>query len=168
MYCQLLAEAARRLKGQTAEPVPTAVVDLGLATYIPKNYIPFDRGRLDIYRRIAVARSVDGLKQLESELSDVYGQVPEEVRLLLDLAELRIKADKCGIKRIVTSGEDLIFSFAKDSKGKAEYLFAGVSGKVRFAGPETMYLRLGKNYFEPKTLIGVLRKILSRALQDSV
>ena len=168
MYCQLLAEAAGRLKGKPAEPIPAAVIDLGLATYIPKNYIASEKGRLDVYRRIAVARGVDGLKQLESELDDVYGLVPEEVRLLLNLAELRIKADRWAIKRIVSSGEDLIFSFAKDSKAKVESLFADVSGTVRFAGPDTAYLRLGKNYFEPKTLISVLRKILSRELPDGL
>ena len=168
MYCQLLAEAAGRLKGKPAEPIPAAVIDLGLATYIPKNYIASEKGRLDVYRRIAVARGVDGLKQLESELDDVYGLVPEEVRLLLNLAELRIKADRWAIKRIVSSGEDLIFSFAKDSKAKVESLFADVSATVRFAGPDTAYLRLGKNYIEPKTLISVLRKILSRELPDGL
>ncbi len=171
MYCDLLADAVRKLKNEPAEAEPAAVIDLGFATYIPKNYIPSDRYRMDIYRKIAVTKTTEDLKQIESELADVYGPVLDDVELLLELACLRIKAGKWGIKSIVTSGRDLIFSFSKDASpsrfGLAETgvqtdsLFAKVKGTVRVTGPKTVYLRLPQNYFEPKTLINVLRKILS-------
>jgi transcription-repair coupling factor (superfamily II helicase) len=87
--------------------------------------------------------------------------VPEEVGLLLDLSELRIKASRRKIKSIVASGQNLIFSFEKDHSGDEQALFANVSGKVRIPGPRVVYLHLEKNYFEPRTLISVLRKIFS-------
>jgi len=160
MYCELLADAVRRLKNEPVEAIPTAVVDLGFATYIPKNYIPINRHRMDVYRRIAVARADEDLEQIAGELADVYGPVPEEVKLLLDLAELRVKASRLDIKSIVASGPDLIFSFAEDHGSKAKSLFSAVTGKVRISDSKTVYLRLAENYFEPKTLINVLRKIL--------
>jgi len=40
MYCELLADAVRRLNNEPAEPIPVCVVDLGFTAYIPKNYIP--------------------------------------------------------------------------------------------------------------------------------
>ena len=163
MYCGLLADAVKRLKNEPVEAFPTAVLDLGFTTCIPKNYIPLDRGRMDVYRKIAVARTADDLKQVESELADIYGPVPDEVKLLLELGELRIAASKLGIKSIITSGRDLVFSFAKDAEGKADSLFAKVSGDVRIANPKTAYLRLPKNYFEPRTLINILRKTFSTA-----
>jgi len=167
MYCELLAEAVRKLKDEPVEPIPTAVVDLGFATYIPKNYIPINRHRMDAYRKIAVARNNDDLEQIRGELTDVYGPIQDEVKLLLDLAELRIKASKCDIKSIVASGQDLIFSFAKDAKAPSEYFFSKISGKacpepgrrIRISDMRTVYLRLSKNYFEPRTLISILRKI---------
>ena len=160
MYCELLEDAVRKLKGEKVEPVPTTVVDLGFATYIPKNYIPSDRSRMDVYRKIAVTRTNEDMEQIENELADVYGPVPDEVELLLELARLRIKASKWDIKTIVTSGQNLIFSFAKDHAGKTESLFAKVTGKVSIPDPKTAYLHLAKNYFEPRTLINVLLKIL--------
>ena len=162
MYCELLAEAVRELKNEPTEPIPTAVVDLGFAAYIPKNYIPIDRCRMDVYRKIAVARCDEDLKQMEGELSDVYGPVPEEVKLLLDLAEIRIKASKRDIKSIVASGQDLVFSFGKEIDAKSESLFSKVRGKVRIPEPRTVYLCLPKNYFEPKTLVNILRKVFDR------
>ena len=160
MYCELLADAVRNLKKEPVEPIPTAVVDLGFGTYIPKNYIPIDRHRMEVYRKIAVARISEDLEQIENELADVYGPAPAEVKLLLDLAELRIKASRLGLKSIVASGLDLIFSFSDDHGGKAESLFAAVAGKVRISDSRTAYVRLAQNYFEPGTLISVLRKIL--------
>jgi transcription-repair coupling factor (superfamily II helicase) len=161
MYCELLTDAVKKLKSEPVEPIPTAVVDLGFATYIPKNYIPINRLRMDVYRKIAVARSDVDLEQIRSELADVYGPVPDEVGLLLDLAELRIKASRRNIKSIVASGQDLIFSFEKDHSDYEQALFTNVSGKVRIPGPKVVYLHLAKNYFEPRTLISVLRKMFS-------
>jgi transcription-repair coupling factor (superfamily II helicase) len=161
MYCDLLADAVRKLKNEPVEAEPTAVIDLGFATYIPKSYIPSDRYRMDIYRKIAVTKTTEDLKQIESELADVYGPVPDDVELLLELAGLRIKASKRGIKSIVASGRDLIFSFTKDLSMQADSSFAKVKGTVRVAGPKTVYLRLPQSYFEPKTLMNVLRKILN-------
>ena len=80
--------------------------------------------------------------------------------MLLDLAELRIKASRLGIKSIVTSGRDLIFSFSDDFDGEAKSLLSKVSGKVWESEGKTAYLRLAENYFEPGTLMSLLRKIL--------
>lgn len=168
MYCDLLADAVRKLKNEPAEAEPTAVIDLGFATYIPKSYIPSDRYRMDIYRKIAVTKTTEDLKQIESELADVYGPVPDDVELLLELAGLRIKASKQDIKSIVASGRDLIFSFTKDSNMQADSLFAKVKGTMRIADPKTVYLRLPQSYFEPKTLMNVLRKILGNNSQNDI
>ncbi|MCP4612876.1 MAG: transcription-repair coupling factor [Planctomycetes bacterium] len=165
MYCELLTEAVRKLKDEPVEPIPTAVLDLGFATYIPKNYIPVNRHRMDAYRKIAVAKGDEDLKQIKGELTDVYGPMPDEVKLLLDLAKLRIMASRCDIKSIVASGEDLIFTFTKDAEPPSKSFFSKVSGKVRISDTRTVYLRLSKNYFEPRTLISVLRKILGEEKQ---
>ena len=114
---------------------------------------------MDAYRKIAIAKNDDDLEQIRGELTDVYGAMPDEVELLLDLAELRIKTSTHDIKSIVTSGQDLIFSFEKDTEASIESLFSKVSGKVRIPEPNTVYLRLSENYFEPRTLVNVLRKV---------
>ena len=159
MYCELLADAVKQIKNEAVEAIPTAVIDLGFTTYIPRNYIPADRHRMGVYRKIAVARGGDDLKEIAGELADVYGPVPEEVELLVELAGLRIKASKWDIKSIVASGQDLMFTFAKDHSGKTDSLFAKMSGNIRIPDPKTVYLRLAKNYFEPRTLVNVLWKI---------
>jgi transcription-repair coupling factor (superfamily II helicase) len=160
MYCALLAAAVKKLRGEPVEEVPMVTIDLGFATYIPKNYIPTDRSRMEVYRKIAVAKSKEDVKQIEAELDDMYGQVPDEVKLLLELSRIRIAAARHGIKSVVASGNNLVFSFNKDARINVDEFFAGTQGRVDVVEPGTVYLRLGKNYFEQNTLMSLLRKIL--------
>ncbi len=166
MYCELLAEAVKRLRNEPIEPISTSVIDLGLAAYIPKNYIPSDRQRMEVYRKIGAARTKDDLQQIEGELADVYGPLPDDVKWLLELADLRIRAGRYDIKSIVVSGHNLVFSFGDDAGNKPVSLFAKTTGTVSIPGPKTVYLRLAKNYFEPKTLLTILRKILDTNSQE--
>ncbi len=160
MYCELLANVVRQIKGEPAEAAPAANIDLGFASAIPKNYIPADRSRLDVYRRIAVARTSEGLKQLAGELADVYGPLPEEIKSLLDVAQLRIAAGSRNIKSIVAHGGNLVFSFTAEPAKNAKRLFKNVAAKYTMADDTTVYLHLPKSYFERQTLLSFLRKIL--------
>jgi len=161
MYCELLADAVRRLKGQPAKKILSANLDLGFAASIPKNYIPPDRYRMDVYRKIALAASCDDLKEIETDLTDVYGPIPAEVQLLLQLARLRIAAATLGIKSIFASENNLVFSFTDNLAKKTERLFTGVKGRITVANSKTIYLHLDKNYLNPPTLLALLRKILT-------
>jgi transcription-repair coupling factor (superfamily II helicase) len=98
MYCEMLAHAVRRLRNLPAEQISTACLDIGLTSYIPKNYIPSDRYRMDVYRKIASAQTADALKDLIGELNDVYGPPPDELKEMLEVAELRIAAATLKIK----------------------------------------------------------------------
>jgi transcription-repair coupling factor (superfamily II helicase) len=160
MYCEMLAQAVRRLKNQAPEQTPTAVIDIGLNSFIPKNYIPSDRYRMDVYRKIAQAQTSEELKDLTSELQDIYGPPPDEVGEMIELAEIRIAATKLKIKSITTSDQNLIFSFLENQLIKYKRIFDNVAGEPRIVDEKTVYLNLPKNYFEPKTLLSILRKML--------
>ena len=160
LYCRLLSEAVKRLKNEPVEKEPETVIDLGFASYIPKSYIHSDRQRMEVYRRISIARDPKDIDRLKIELRDLFGPVPEQVTQLLELSQLRIRAAKWNILSIVVQGLDVIFKFPEDATGTD--LFARYPGTVRIPDPRTVHLRLEKSYFEPKTLLAVLRKLLRR------
>jgi hypothetical protein len=56
----------------------------------------------------------------------------------------------------------LVFTFKQDPGRKVNTLFANVRGSVRIPDPKTVNLRLSPSYFEPRTLLTLLRKIFSR------
>ncbi len=160
MYCEMLAQAVRRLKNQTAGEIPAVVIDIGLNSFIPKNYIPSDRHRMEAYRKIAQSHTGEELKDLTGELQDIYGPLPDEVGEMIDLAQVRIAAAKLEIKSITTSDRNLVFSFAENRLAKYKRIFDSVAGEPRIIDEKTVYLNLPKNYFEPKTLLSILRKML--------
>jgi transcription-repair coupling factor (superfamily II helicase) len=160
MYCRLLTEAVKRLKDEPIERPATAVLDLGFSIYIPKSYIPADRQRMDVYRRIAAAKNDQDLKRLAEELADLFGPVPEQVQVLLDMTEIRILASRWQIKSIIVSGPDLVFALEADTA--TQHLFERAPGTVRIPDPKTVHLRLEKSYFEPQTLMSILRKMLRK------
>lgn len=160
MYCRLLAEAVHKLKNEPIEQSPSTVIDLGFTATIPKSYIPSDRQRMDVYRRIGQAKTGNDLKYLIEELRDLFGPVPPNVEILLDLAEIRILADRWNIKSLLLHGPDLIFKFPEGTESAD--LFTRAPGRVAIPDPNTIHLRLEKSYLEPPTLIPVLRKLLKK------
>lgn len=160
MYCRLLAEAVHKLKNEPIEQPPETIIDLGFTAAIPKSYIPSDRQRMDIYRRIARTSIPDDLKHLAEELRDVFGPAPAKVQTLLDLTELRILAAGWNLKSILLHGPDVIFRFA-DGRAAAD-LFARAPGRVAIPDPQTVHLRMEKSSLQPDTLIKILRNLLKR------
>jgi transcription-repair coupling factor (superfamily II helicase) len=176
MYCEMLADAVRQIKNEKVEPLATTTIDLGFPAYIPKNYIPIERHRMDAYRKIAVARTPADLEQIQAGLADVYGPVPDEAKVLIELAELRIAAAKWDIRSIIVQMSpndvppeggrptgDLIFSFKNDPGKKTHRLFANSKGSVRIPDPKTIHLRLPEAYFEPQTLLRFMKKMFASA-----
>ena len=157
LYCKLLSEAVKRLKNEPVEKEPDTVIDLGFAAYIPKNYIHSDRQRMEVYRRLAVARTPKDIDRLGDELRDLFGKIPPQATLTLELARVRLLAAKWNLQSIVAHGPDVIFTFPDGAT--ATDLFARWPGTVRIPDPRTVHLRLEKQYFEPATLLALLRKL---------
>ncbi len=107
LYTDLLDRAVKALKsGQMPElekPLRQEVeVDLGIPALLPPDYMPDVHMRLVLYKRIAGADSVEELNDLQVEMIDRFGLLPEPAKNLFRLAELRLLAKPLGIKRIET------------------------------------------------------------------
>src|SRR5690625_6467421 len=89
------------------EPLkPVSDVDLHLSAMIPSGYLPDVHQRLVLYKRISQAASHDELHDLQVEMIDRFGLLPQEVKNLFAKAELRLRTRKLGMMRmeICTAG----------------------------------------------------------------
>jgi transcription-repair coupling factor (superfamily II helicase) len=162
LYCQLLERAVRAATDGDAGPehgVGVSVhLEMNVAARVPRAYIRSDRARMEIYRRVAACASTEDVEQLRADLRDTFGPVPEVTQTLLDLAEIRVLAAGHGIRSINVEKPDVIFR--ADALARLEPVFEGSLGSVRIPDAETIHWRVPEPYFEPGTLVPVLRRLL--------
>jgi transcription-repair coupling factor (superfamily II helicase) len=102
LYCELLAEAVAELQG-AASPAPatTVRVDAAIDAYVPAAYVGLEAAKIDVHRRIALATSEDDLRELEAELADRFGPIPEPVANLIGIQGARIALQPLGSVALV-------------------------------------------------------------------
>lgn len=105
LYMDLLDHAVTILKkgGDLNEELSFrkgAEVDLQIPALIPEAYIPDVQVRLVLYKRIASAKTKEGLQDLMSEMIDRFGKLPNPTLVLFKITELKLSADKLGITKI--------------------------------------------------------------------
>jgi transcription-repair coupling factor (superfamily II helicase) len=155
MYCQLLEQSVRRLKHEPDEIWKPVNLDLGITAAVPKAYIRSEKQRMEVYKRLAGCRTVEEVRALESDLRDAYGPIPDAVKTLLCLAEIRALAQRWGIRSIVLKPPDVIFSVSELKS--AEPVFATGPGSPRLPDAQTIHWRLPPRLLRAAELLDVLR-----------
>ncbi|MAX24831.1 MAG: transcription-repair coupling factor [Phycisphaeraceae bacterium] len=165
MYCQMLEHATKRLRHERIiEPAKTHL-ELPAIGQLPKAYISSDKFRMEAYRRLSRALSMDEYDAVVKDITDAYGKAPAPAQTYMDLTELRLAATLLQIDVLKLEGPDLIFK----TKAPQEVfkVFEGAPGRVSLIDETTVYYRPPSNYLEPvSTLLAVLRKLLVRPARD--
>lgn len=160
MYCQLLEEATRQLKNEPKATTPEAHVDIGISAFLPKTYIPADRQRLDVYRRMTRCTSLEMLHLLEQDMKDAFGEPPRQVIVLFALTEMRLLCQIFGIESIIKKAPDVVLT-VRDAKLASEGM-TGAPGTLRVIDEKTVYLRMPPTFMESETLLIVLRNLMKQ------
>ena len=113
MYLQLLEDAVLEERGEKRKVTVECAADLTVNANIPDRYVPSPEQRMDLYRRIAAIRTQEDASDLVDELMDRYGDPPQSVYTLLDVALLRADAAEAGISDISQRGDKLRFTIAE-------------------------------------------------------
>lgn len=122
LYCKMLNEAVKNLKGiETAEDFNTTI-DLDVDAYIPPSYIVNEVQKLDIYKRIAGIENRAESEDMREELMDRFGEIPKSVDNLLRIALIRVRAHKLYMPEVKGKNEQIRFSLRADAKIKVEQI----------------------------------------------
>jgi len=163
LYCQMLEEAARRLRNEPPPLRADAHVDIGVSTAIPRSYIPSERQRMDAYRRLTRCTRIEEVQRVVRDIADAHGPAPEELKVLAALMELRLLAGYFGIESIVRQEPDVVIKMA--SAERVQKALAGAPGRLSVVDEETLYYRPPPSYMKPETLLLVLRNLAHAAWQ---
>ena len=131
MYLQLLEDAVLEEKGEGKKVATECSADLTVNANIPERYVPSAEQRMDLYRRIAAVRGPEDASDLMDELMDRYGDIPQSVHTLLDVALLRAAASKAGISDISQRGDAVKFTVARFDVGAIGRVCSGPKYRQR-------------------------------------
>ena len=100
LYCRLLDESIRELKGEVVARPPDPVIDLNVDAYISEEYISDSQQKVEIYKKVAATSSLSEVDELEEEIRDRFGEPPQSVYNLLSVARVKILARHVGVGSI--------------------------------------------------------------------
>jgi transcription-repair coupling factor (superfamily II helicase) len=116
LYSRLLSESVEEQKASfEGRPAmverPQAVLDLPIEAHLPDDYVPDEAQKLELYRRLARARTAGDLAAFRQEVTDRFGPMPTTVARLVEVAELRLAAEAAGISSISREDGLLVVRF---------------------------------------------------------
>ncbi|MCH7613108.1 MAG: hypothetical protein IIB45_07090, partial [Candidatus Marinimicrobia bacterium] len=162
LYCQMVEESIREIKG---EKIPVKIepeIDLQIKGFIPKDYIPDINQRLDIYRRLQLFSEPSGVSSMNKEILDRYGPLPDAVVKLLALLEIKILCQKLHISRAKIIGDEIFCCIEPTTPISREKFFAALDSGIRLISERRIAIRVANEGWKKDTDVvkGYLRKLL--------
>jgi transcription-repair coupling factor (superfamily II helicase) len=109
LYCRLLEGAVEDLREGRPLDASPVVIDIGWTGYLPEAWIPTEGRRLDAYRRLCRAASLDAISEVIDDLESAYGPVPTPVLRLRQCREVAAMLMPLGVRTMVRRDADLVF-----------------------------------------------------------
>lgn len=140
LYCQMLENAVRRLKNLPAKTPLEVTIELPAPALLPRDYVPSQKQRMEVYRRLSRVQRADRLADFRQELTDRFGPIPEQTEQLVRLQELRILAARWQIATIHLERIDLVLGYR--NRAKIDKLASLSEGRLRVVDAASAYYRL--------------------------
>ena len=122
LYCKMLNEAVKNLKGISTKEDFNTTVDLDVDAFIPPTYIVNEVQKLDIYKRIAGIENQAECDDMREELLDRFGETPTAVQNLLRIAMIRVNAHKLFMTELKGKNGEIQFVLKQDADIKVEQI----------------------------------------------
>jgi transcription-repair coupling factor (superfamily II helicase) len=110
LYIRLVGEAVHDFRGDAEPELAEVRIELPVDAHLPHDYIPSERLRLEMYKRLAEVRSDADVDAIREEMVDRYGEPPEVVASLLLVARFRARAREAGIGEVTIAGKHVRFA----------------------------------------------------------
>jgi len=165
LYCRLLEQAVRGLKALPSTEPPPVTIDLPGNAWLPREFIPDFRAKIDIYRRLSRVTAEGQVDDLAAELVDRFGPLPAEVSRMLEFARLRVAAAAHGIDSIARQpGMLLIGHHDPQAMQRLRASWQAAGKTLRVVGNRSAVVPLEARVLDdPDRLLAAVRSLLRPA-----
>lgn len=168
LYCKMLNDAVKTLKGEAPEKDFETTVDMDINAFIPPGYIRNELQKLDIYKRIAGIENEEEYHDMQDELIDRFGDMPESVENLLAIAYTKAVAHQADIVEISANKKEIritMFEKAKVDGARIPEIINEHGRKLRFCldkKPYFIYSFDKKETVDTAKILDVVRKLVEQ------
>lgn len=174
LYMEMLEQAVAALQSGKEPALDQLLrsqtdIELRLPALLPEDYIHDVNMRLSMYKRIATAEDTGALRELQVELIDRFGLLPEATKNLVALAELKLQANPLGIDKIDASASGGSITFSQDTKIDPSYLVGLLQSQPRIYkmdGPTKLKLAIPTP--DASARLALIRDLLSELSKHQV
>lgn len=144
LYCKMLNEAVKSMKGEISEEESfETTIDMDVDAYIPSTYITNEYVKLDMYKRIAQVTTEEEYLDLQEELIDRFGETPHSVNNLLTIAYIKARCHSVYITSLVQKGDSIkmvLFQRAKINTDGIPALLQKYKPRLKLTMEQNPYL----------------------------
>ncbi len=168
-YCDLLDQVVKEIKGIEVKPEVDIQIDLDITSYIPDSYIEDSSEKIDIYQKIALCRTEEDIQNVVDEVIDRFGNMPEELNNLLEIARIKQLCKLTAIVKITekknknTGSKNVVFYFDKDKfdTNVVVPLINKYGTDIKFSNAIQPYVTLFLKKLTEKQLIKEIKEFLN-------
>jgi transcription-repair coupling factor (superfamily II helicase) len=163
LYTQLLSEAVAEISGIASSQEEEPELDLRVPAFLPDDYIDEAGERLEFYRKLSSAKTVDAADEIEMALLDRFGRLPAPARVLCDLARMRAAMRSAGVAELKRGDGSLFLTLSAHSPFDRAKLVSWVTRERKsfsFVRGEILAMRLPGH--DPAEILTAAKNLLSR------
>ncbi|MCX7856551.1 MAG: transcription-repair coupling factor [Deltaproteobacteria bacterium] len=164
LYLSMLENAVKELREKRPHEEQEFIPEISLPVeaYIPDSYVGDSSQKLLLYKRIAKIRSEEELKEMELEVVDRYGRIPQPVRNLLEIVSLRLFLEKVNVKKVEKTEKGLLIHITDKTPIDVEKLIRlAIEDGVKLIPENKVLVKIEK---KPLDLLGLTRNVLLKVL----
>ena len=165
MYLKLIEQAVSEAQGVEVTPELDTRVELAVDAFLPESYVPEEKLRVEIYKRIAMIQDEAGRLDIEEELIDRFGDVPEPVENLMRIAQLRGVTRRLGVSHLFLRPDGVHMRIDTRFLPDPGRLFDAVSradSRLRFSAGRTAELVLAERGLDAPAALGLAIPVMTR------
>ena len=142
MYCKLLDEVVKEMRGIQVEEEYEIQIDLNISSFIPNKYIESGSQKIEIYQDIALCKTEKDIENIIDEITDRFGNMPNEVENLLEITRIKQLARKANIIKVMQKGNKIVFNLnpKKFNMDAVPKIIEQYKDKVKFSSGINPYI----------------------------
>lgn len=171
LYCKLIDNAIKEARGETIKPEIDTAMEIPIDAHIPKKYVPRESARMNMYKRIVAITDIDGLRDVQDEFIDRYGDIPKPVQNLLEISLYKAYANSLGIINFMVKQDEARFVFGNNAPIDMQKLFMNINNieGASFVNGEKITLVLKSRHKTPELMFNEAKNainLLMRCMEE--